>query len=583
MKAEQQHLTSFIGSNSSYIVPFFQRSYVWKEMQWERLMSDVIYASETKNQLFLGAVIFKKRFNEDGIQDGYTVIDGQQRLTTLFIFFKVLSLYSGQTAWFSGTFQKFDRLPVLTQSHAHKEDFNKIITLTSPIELPCNAPESQINRAYSYFRETLKDIFINRENTNDKGKKIIDYDNVFKLMNFVVITLDQGEDEQQIFDTINSLGVKLTTGELLKNYLFSQTGLNDYENIWKPVFENDSETIKFWDSQIVTGRLNKKTIDSFLYYYLQIKSQEEDIKGDKKQYRRIENLFASYKMLVEVNRFSKDIVALEITGYAKLFMECFRREDESIDLPSNPGIERICFIINNLDTTTLTPYILYILHEVSDDSERNRIFGFLETYIVRRIIVDSNNNNYSDLFTENLIGQKIKTFEALKEYIISKDGSVSLAMPTDEDVKLGVAGTQFKNNKKALALLYLLESSMQTDTHSTVLRTFDAYTLEHLLPKKWKKHWQLLDGVSEESRNRALYTIGNLAMITSGLNNSIRNYDWPTKKHGKNNKPGLSEFAIGLKTVAPYLCLTDWNESEIKKRGQDLAQMIINQWPVKFD
>lgn len=273
MKAEQQPLTSFIGSNSSYIVPFFQRTYVWKEPQWERLISDVIYASETKNQLFLGAVIFKKRFNADGIQDGFTVIDGQQRLTTLFIFFKVLSLYSGQTAWFNGTFQKFDRTPVLTQSHAHKEDFDRIIALTSPVELPEDAPNSQINKAYTYFRNVLREIFITRANTNERGKKIIDYDYIFMLMSFIVITLDHGEDEQQIFDTINSLGVKLTTGELLKNYLFSQTGLSDYEEIWKPIFEKDSDTINFWDSQIITGRLNKKTIDTFLYYYLQIKTQ----------------------------------------------------------------------------------------------------------------------------------------------------------------------------------------------------------------------------------------------------------------------------------------------------------------------
>lgn len=42
-----------------------------------------------------------------------------------------------------------------------------------------------------------------------------------ELMAFVMITVDDGEDEQQIFDTINLLGVRLTTVELLKNYFFS--------------------------------------------------------------------------------------------------------------------------------------------------------------------------------------------------------------------------------------------------------------------------------------------------------------------------------------------------------------------------
>lgn len=99
MRASKENLTSFIHSSEYYEIPFFQRSYVWDVDQWERIIDDAIYASETRKPLFLGAVIFKKRTNSEGIEDGFTIIDGQQRLTTLFIFFKILSLYSQQTAF----------------------------------------------------------------------------------------------------------------------------------------------------------------------------------------------------------------------------------------------------------------------------------------------------------------------------------------------------------------------------------------------------------------------------------------------------------------------------------------------------
>ena len=69
----------------------------------------------------------------------------------------------------------------------------------------------------------------------------------------------------------------------------------------------------------------------------------------------------------------------------------------------------------------MIPYVLYIMNSVSSQEERNKIFGFLETYVIRRLIVDSNNNNYSDLFSENLIGQRINSYEALRKYILSKD------------------------------------------------------------------------------------------------------------------------------------------------------------------
>lgn len=581
MQANKKSLTTFIGSNEYYEIPFFQRSYVWDKEQWERIIDDAIYASDTKRPLFLGAVIFKKRINSDGLPDGFTIIDGQQRLTTLFIFFKVLSLFSGQTAWFNGTFKKFNGTPVLRQSQNNIEDFEKIIALTSPEELPKHSLNSQINKAYAYFRERLRDVFINKENKNPNGKRIIDYDTIFMLLNFVVIELDQDDDEQQIFDTINSLGIKLTTGELLKNYLFSAGQVNDYNDIWKPVFEKDNETINFWNSQMVNGRNLKKTIDIFLFYFLQIKAQDRSLIIDKKKARRMDNLFVNLKEIIEVNHLNKDIFALDISEYAKLFMECFRRDEENdvYDVPSSFGLERISFIINNLDSNTMIPYVLYILNTVSSEDERNKIFGFLETYIIRRLIVDSNNNNYSDLFSENLIGQGINSYESLREYILSKDSTVSLAMPSDTAVRNGFHNTHFKsNNKRALSILYLLESLLQTPNHSTQLKTFDAYTLEHLMPKKWKRFWPLPANMTEDDRDFNIQTFGNLAMITSGLNNTIRNYAWSTKLVGKNNKPGLRDFAGGLATIQPYLELTEWNEKTITRRADDLADKAIAKW-----
>ena len=96
MKAEQKILTGFISNNESYEIPFFQRSYVWDKEQWQRLLDDVIFSSSSKKPFFLGDMIFKEKQDENGINEGNIVIDGQQRLTTLFIFYKVLCLLTGQ-------------------------------------------------------------------------------------------------------------------------------------------------------------------------------------------------------------------------------------------------------------------------------------------------------------------------------------------------------------------------------------------------------------------------------------------------------------------------------------------------------
>ena len=76
-------------------------------------------------------------------------------------------------------------------------------------------------------------------------------------MQFVRIDLDADEDEQQIFDTINSLGVNLTTSELLKNYFFNRETVGEYERKWADVFEKDDETKVYWDREIETGNLRE--------------------------------------------------------------------------------------------------------------------------------------------------------------------------------------------------------------------------------------------------------------------------------------------------------------------------------------
>lgn len=87
---------------------------------------------------------------------------------------------------------------------------------------------SNILRAYEYFREHIDPSKLNLQFIQNNAQ-------------FVGIDLLYHEDEQQIFDTINSLGVKLTTGELLKNFFFTQKSITDYETYWKPVFEEDDE------------------------------------------------------------------------------------------------------------------------------------------------------------------------------------------------------------------------------------------------------------------------------------------------------------------------------------------------------
>ena len=108
MDAHKALITNIFNNSTLVEVPFFQRSYVWKEDLWGRLLEDMEFVVKTKKPHFLGSIILKegrKPRQGENFADCRTIVDGQQRLTTFLIFMKVLCLKLGQTALFDCQFR----------------------------------------------------------------------------------------------------------------------------------------------------------------------------------------------------------------------------------------------------------------------------------------------------------------------------------------------------------------------------------------------------------------------------------------------------------------------------------------------
>lgn len=401
---------------------------------------------------------------------------------------------------------------------------------------------------------------------------------------FVGIDLGIEEDEQQIFDTINSLGVRLTTAELLKNYFFHRDKPSEYETYWKDVFEADDETKEYWDREITTGRLKRTFIDLFFYSYIQIKIQQANLKvktEDKLRFAKVESLFESYKLLIKEYGLDKGKILNEIKEYAILFKANFNYDIINNELSSEFGIDRINAIIFGLDTSTLIPFVLYVLKNIENEVERNEIFQFTESYIIRRMIVRASTKNYNQLFTDSLISNNIESREDLQNYLETKSDKTNY-IPTNEDLRKGF-NNSIITNKQAAGILYLIESKIRDrNKQSTQLLGINKYSLEHLMPKKWENNWGSLNTKEEiDNRNFKLKTIGNLAIITQSLNASIRDANWDIKINGRANKQGLKHFSGGIETLSPYLEIVNWNEVEIKKRADFLYETSIELWKTK--
>ena len=569
MDAGKRTINDIFNGNRILEIPFFQRAYVWSDDQWERLLEDMENVSQTSKPYFLGSVILKQQPTNTGnkVGDKRTLIDGQQRLTTLSIFFKVLSLKSGDNYEFNRMFKLRD-LIAIQHNHNDIEAYELVMNLNELKEL---AGTDNITQAYTYFKVNLN---------ADK----LDINNILAKILFVGIDLDENEDEQQIFDTINSLGVKLTTAELLKNYFFNRDEISTYTTYWKNVFENDEETKNYWDREITAGRLKREFIDLFFFSYLQIKIQDKNLNvktEDKIEFSKVEQLFESYKKFIKdyLNNDKKSILS-EIKDYALLFQENFDYNIIESDLSNNSGIERINAIIFGLDTSTLIPYVLYVLKNVSNDNNRNELFDFLETYIMRRMVAHANTKNYNQLFTDRLINNEILSKSKFLEFLEGQSDKVNF-LPSDDELKIGFESS-YLINKQSAGILYFIETKIRNrQLQSTQLLGINKYSLEHLMPKKWENNWGKLSSQEDKiKRNRKLLTLGNLTIITQALNSTIRDANWTVKLKGKADKKGLNTYSAGLETISSYFTLDEWNEQIIEQRAEFLYEKAKDIWKV---
>ena len=562
MNAGVGGLYHIFNGNRVVEIPFFQRAYVWKEPQWERLLDDIKMICARNKFHFMGSVILKlKDTPTNTFGEHRLLIDGQQRLTTFNLFLKVLDLKSDKP-FFNRNFLLHDDSIALRHNRNDIEDFNRVLLLEEPVPLEGS---SQIIKGYNYFLEHVH-------------PEEYPLHFILNKIRFVIIDLNHEDDEQEIFDTINSLGVRLTTAELLKNFFFNRADLSAYETYWEKTFEKDEKD--FWDKEITTGRSRRANIDLFFYSFLQIKLQESSLdvsSEDKKYLGKVDGLFESYKELIKNYKIDKMELIKEINEYALLYKNNINFDVIKRSFPANSYLDRINLLIFGLDTTTLIPYILFLLKNQTSKEDLHDTFQYLEAYIMRRMVCHETSKNYNQLFTERFIGNQLNTKQKVQEYLENLSGDIN-RVPTDSDLEFGFHNSSLIN-KQTTGILYLIELTVRDEKrYSTMLGPIKHYSLEHIMPKKWRNHWSLMEGVEGKKRDRKLLTLGNLTILSASLNSAIRDASWEDKKAGRGHKKGLTQYGTGLDTFSSYLTYESWDETKITERASHLFELAKEVW-----
>lgn len=585
ISAQKEKLNSFFQGSMRYVVPFFQRPYVWDTDNWDNLWESILetynlYQQGKSKEHFIGTLIIKqipaKKINESN----FDLIDGQQRITSISILLKAIELSIKKDDEFPELKSQLQNLLTFKDARGnlhHRIEHNKIDkpyfeeiisiglkedkTEFDIEEYLSNKSENLLVTSFQYFLKRTKDF------NNEKLSELKDV--ILHKVPVISMLLAKDDDEQEIFDTINSLGVKLTTSELLKNYIFKEKDIQSFYNkYWFDVFEADEEIRGFWNTDKTSGRVYRTNTEILLYIFLIIETQK-DI--------RLEKLFKEYKIWLKDKNLTEQ---KEFLGNLKEYAEIY------FNFPSNSEINEISFleyekrffhIIENLSITTVYPLIMFIYKNIKDNNEREKILSLLESYLVRRNISKMTTKNYNNLFLsilQKLIKKEddISYLEYLKQ-IISEFDEITNKFPDNNDLKYAFNNSVL-SNQNAREILYILSlKQINTGYNDRDKLSLKSYSTEHMMPKKWEENWKNKEFTDEEKwqRNFKLKTLGNLTITTGKLNSKLKNSSWDNKKEI------LKKFS-SLPLTISYTDKPEWNEAEIEKRANDLLELSKEIW-----
>jgi uncharacterized protein with ParB-like and HNH nuclease domain len=382
-----------------------------------------------------------------GTIDTRQVIDGQQRLTTLQILLTVLKDLSRERAWeiYEKRFERYSRNDEAFIDSPHQafkvwptnpDRFAFRLTLEAggPGALKKAISEALTDgqlvnellpKAYEFFSKNISEWII-ENGTKFAPEKLTEtlWNVLSGQLRLVAIDLEQGDDAQVIFETLNSRGAPLLPGDLVKNYLFRKAQAESlevqslYEQHWK-AFDKE-----WWRTEMRQGRLKRPRLDIFLQHYLSLKTRDDVL---------VTHIFETYRNFAEASGLSSEDLIRDLTEYGRVFKRLVSPHEQ---LRVNLFLNRLAAI----DTATIYPFLLEAFRQYDNAAgmpELESVISILESFLVRRICCHLTTKNYNRLFLELLAHCESSgrvSAQVLQDFLLKSDADTA-RWPSDDEFR----------------------------------------------------------------------------------------------------------------------------------------------------
>jgi len=515
-------------SDTTLVVPVYQRQYRWDIGGCEQLLGDIRAVADTGavHTHFIGSIL-STASTSDADDAQLVLIDGQQRITTLMLL--VAALHHTLRADDPSLAAELERVlvraddPGRTKLRPHRAWADVFESVVLDRRAPADEHrESRFDDNYAFFRSQIR-----------PGEAAHIWRGLQKLEH-VSITLGEGANAQQIFESLNSTGEPLRDHELIHNYVLmglSHAEQNEIEtDYWLPIEANTGEQIGgFWR-----------------HYLVMLTGREVTVAGERSVYDTFRHEFPHLDAATLEHHADQ---WREYSGIYRLLLE-------PAETPE-PEIGRHFAYLNTFGRA-MYPLAMRLYREhlrgVINTGELVETLEHLQSLLLRRTVVTLSN--------ERLVARLCRAAAQGRDALVS---AIARITPSDERVRVGLKYSDLPHAR------YVLERLSGADARSE-------FDIEHVVPLAPSDEWSG-DGIrrwadytdDEQNSHRALArTLGNLALLEPPLADRALDASFPDKRE---------LYAQSRLDLTRALAVqTSWGTAAIAERAERLTDLFMHVW-----
>jgi hypothetical protein len=553
-----QTFRKLLGNGLVYRVPMFQRDYSWSEEEWDDLWQDTVATLEPGGEQghYLGYLVL-----QSGDDRNFDIIDGQQRVTTLSLL--ILAVLKNLQRLVDLKIEAEDNLRRLEELRKTYIGFVDPVTLITTPKLTLNrhnnqlyqtylvplhkaprrnlkASEHLLRKAFEWFDERVKARFDQVRSGAELARFV---DNVADRLFFTAISVNDELNAFRVFETLNSRGVRLSSTDLLKNYLFSVVhGAGGHDHEIRTLEER-------WEA--IVDKLGSEAVPDFLRVFW----------NSQHPLTRHADLFKTIRGSIKDKGGVFSLVR-DMDRDADLYAALSDPSDPTWSDEQRGHVRRLAMF------NIRQPYALLLAaRRVLNDSELARVLRACVIVSFRYNIIgglspSEQERVYNDVASGIARGALKSAMDVIK--------ALRPVYPSDDQfraafVERQIRTTSSRNRQIARYVLFQIEEHISGNAHDPDSKR---YSIEHILPEHPDDSWSAFN---DEQIDRSIYRLGNMTPLSVSANRNVGNGPYADKS----SLYARSEFELTRRVAAEN---ESWNAERVRTRQAWMAAQATGIW-----